>query len=80
MVQEGPVQLDILRGGTLDHGVHIGQQAIHVVIPAKAIGLLPELGRGIPQLRDEGVILHVRGTQVLSKSYRKAMIGACVSI
>ena len=65
VVQKGPVQLDILRGALLDHGVHIGQQAVHPVFPAKGVGPAPEFCRGIPKGGDEGVVLHVRGAQSL---------------
>ena len=51
-----------------------------MVIPAQAVGLLPELGRGIPQLRDEGVILHVRGTQGLVKIVQQGDDGAGHSV
>ena len=78
--QKVPVQPPVLLPALMDHGVHIGQQAIHVVIPAKAVGLLPELGRGIPQLRDEGVILHVRGTQGLVKIVQQGDDGAGHSV
>ena len=66
-VQERPVQLDALRGTLLNHGVHIGQQAVHAVLPAECIGFSPEFRRGIAQGGDESVILHIRGTQGLIK-------------
>ena len=67
VVQEGPVQLDILRGALLDHGVHIGQQAVHPVFPAKGVGPAPEFCRSIAQRRDKRIVLHVRGAQSLVK-------------
>ena len=70
-VEEGPVQLDALGGTLLNHGVHIGQQAIHAVAPAKAVGLGPKLRWGVAQRRDKGIVLHVRGAQGLIKIVEK---------
>ena len=58
-----PVQCDSLGAARLDHGVHIGQQAVHLVFPAEVVGLLPELRRRIAQAGDKGVVLHIGGTQ-----------------
>ena len=63
--QEITIQTNILRPALLDHGVHIGQQAVHPVFPAKGVGPAPEFCRGIPKGGDEGVVLHVRGAQSL---------------
>ena len=37
------VETDALRGALADHGVHIGEQAVHFVLIAEAVGLGPEL-------------------------------------
>ena len=60
-----PVQRFALSAALLDHGIHIGQQTVHLILPAEGVGLLPELGRGIAQTGDEGIILHICGTQGL---------------
>ena len=62
-----PVQGFALGPALLDHGVHIGQQAVHLVLPAEIVGLLPELRRCIAQTGDKGIILHVGGAQGLVK-------------
>ena len=45
-----------------DHGVHVGQYAVHVFAPAEVVGLLPEVAGGHAQAGDKGVILHILGT------------------
>ena len=65
--QEVPVQRHALGAALLDHGIHISQQAVHLVLPAEGVGLLPELRGGIAQTGDEGIVLHIRGAQGLIK-------------
>ena len=61
--QEITIQTNILRPALLDHGIHIGQQAVHTVGEAKGIGLFPELGGLIAQGRNKGIVLHVGGAE-----------------
>ena len=65
--QEIPIQPDVLGPAFGDHGVHVRQQPVHAVLPAKVIGLSPEFCRSIAQRRDKGIVLHVRGAQSLIK-------------
>ena len=64
--QEITIQTNILRPALLDHGIHIGQQAVHTVGEAKGIGLFPELGGLIAQGRNKGIVLHVGGAEGIS--------------
>ena len=43
-ISTGKGQAPLLR--LPDHGVHIREDAVHPVLPAKAVGLRPELRRG----------------------------------
>ena len=61
--QKVPVQTDVLGPTLLDHGVHIGQKAVHVVIIAEVVGLFPEFSGLIAQGGNEGVVLHVGGAE-----------------
>ena len=65
--QKLSIQPDILRLALLDHGIHIGQQAVHAVGEAEGVGLFPELGGLVAQRGDEGVVLHVGGAEGLVK-------------
>ena len=60
-------QGDALGAALGDHGIHIGQQAVHAVLPAKGVGLVPELLGRVAQGRDKGVVLHVGGAEGLVK-------------
>ena len=55
----------------LDHGVHIGQNAVHTVGMAEAVGHGPEFPGRHAQTGDEGIILHVRGAEGLVKIVKK---------
>ena len=57
------------------HGVHIGQDAVHPVPAAEAVGLRPELCGGHPQGGDEGVVLHIGGAEGLVKVVQKGHDG-----
>ena len=74
--QEIPVQADILPAALLDHGVHIGQQAVHAVGEAEGVGLLPKLGGLIAQGGDEGIILHIGGAEGLIKVVQQGNDGS----
>ena len=63
--QKIAVQPFPLSAALRDHGVHISQEAVHPVVPSEGVGLVPELGGGVPQRGDKGVVLHVGGTQRL---------------
>ena len=57
------------------HGVHIGQDTVHPVPAAEAVGLRPELCGGHPQGGDEGVVLHIGGAEGLVKVVQKGHDG-----
>ena len=61
------VETDALRGALADHGVHIGEQAVHFVLIAEAVGLGPELRGRVAEGWNEGVILHIGGAEGLIK-------------
>ena len=71
-----PVQRHALGPALLDHGVHIGQQAVHLILPAEIVGLLPELRRGIAQAGNEGIVLHIGGAQGLIKVVQQGNDGS----
>ena len=63
--QEVPCQGEALGAALSDHGIHIGQQTVHAILPPEGVGLAPELLGRIAQRGDEGVILHVGGAEGL---------------
>ena len=46
-----------------EHGVHIGQDAVHFLPASEVVGDFPEVPRGQAQGGDEGVVLHILGTE-----------------
>ena len=50
-----------------DHGIHIGQNTVNAVGPAKAVCLCPELLRRHAKAGDESIVLHIRGAEGLIK-------------
>ena len=61
-----PGQLHFAAGHLL-HQVHVGQYAVHVVLPGELGALAPEGVRLHPDARQEGVFLHIPGRQGLVK-------------
>ena len=46
-----------------EHGIHIGQDAVHLLPAAEVVGNFPEVPGGQAQGGDKGVVLHVLGTE-----------------
>ena len=65
--QKIPIQPDVLPAALLNHGVHVGQQAVHVVAEAEVVGLFPEFLGLVAQGGNEGIVLHNGGAEGLVK-------------
>ena len=70
-----PGQGDAPLVGLGDHGVHIGEDAVHPVGAAEPVGHRPELCRRHAQRGDEGVVLHVGGAEGFIKVIEKGHNG-----
>ena len=60
-----------------DHGIHVGQDAVHLLAPAESVGQTPEVLRRHAQTGDEAVVLHVLRTEGLVVVVQQGNDGSC---
>ena len=75
-----PAEADALFAALLDHRVHIGEQTVHAVFIAEAVGDAPELARRVAEGGNEAVVLHIGGAEGLIKVVKKGDDGLFVHI